>query len=551
MAKRRFSMAIDGILLNRYVQAIKEQLPLKINKISQLSDSEIVFHCFNKKRVLIYTSLHAQTNRLHLMDQLDEKSNVQTNFLMLLKKYCEGAKISSIHQLGFDRVVKMTIDYRNELFEEKHVIVAIELMGKYANIILIDDQAKIIDALYRIPPYQNSKRILVPTATYVEVESLNKKSPLDYTGEVEQLLDLYEGFSPVLAREVTHRIKNGEQFDDIMHHLLTSNHLYVAQDKPTIFHAIPLNHTGLTFEKFELHQGLNQVYKALDHKKRVKDVTSDLEKIIRRELKKAVSKKEKLEKALSSTTDAHIFKEYGDYCFTYASQIPKGAVEVTLDSFDQENQITIPLDPKLNAIQNGQLFYKKYQKQVSSVPHITNQIEIAQQKIDYFSQLEDQLSYCDVADALEIKEELTKSGYFYQQKQRKQQKKQKPSYMEIKFDEHTTIYVGKNNIQNDYVTFTCARKKDTWFHTRHHHGAHVVISSEYTLSESHIRAGAMLAAYYSKARHSSSVEVMIASVSQIKKIPQAPKGKVAVGQYQSIFIDPDESIIKAILARKY
>lgn len=543
-------MAIDGILLNRYVLAIKEQLPLKINKISQLSDSEIVFHCFNKKRVLIYTSLHAQTNRLHLMDQLDEKSNVQTNFLMLLKKYCEGAKISDIHQLGFDRVVKMTIDYRNELFEDKHVSIVIELMGKYANMILIDENTKIIDALYRIPPYQNSKRILVPTATYVEVESLNKKSPLDYTGEIEQLLDLYEGFSPVLAREVTHRIKNGEQYDDIMQQLLTSKHLYVAQEKPTIFHAIPLIHTGLTFDKFELHQGLNQVYKALDHKKRVKDVTSDLEKIIRRELKKAVSKKEKLEKALSSTSDAQIYKEFGDYCFTYASQIPKGASEVTLDSFDQQNQVTIPLDPKLNAIQNGQLYYKKYQKQVSSVPHITNQIEIAQQKIDYFSQLEDQLSYCDVTDALEVKEELAKSGYFYQQKQKKQQKKQKPSYMEIQFDEHTTIYVGKNNIQNDYVTFTCARKKDTWFHTRHHHGAHVVIASDNPLSESHIRAGAMLAAYYSKARHSSSVEVMIASISQIKKIPQAPKGKVAVGQYQSIFIDPDESIVKSILNRK-
>ena len=494
--------------------------------------------------------MHAQTNRLHLMNQLDEKSSISTNFLMLLKKYCEGGKILAMNQFGFDRVVKMQIGYHNDLFEEKSMIIAIELMGKYANMILIDENNKVIDALYRIPPYQNSKRIIVPTAQYIEVESLNKKSPLDYTGESDQLLELYEGFSPVLAREVSHRIRNGELFDDILNQLLTSDYLYVANEKPTIFHAIPLLHTGLSFEQFELHQGLNQVYQSLDHKKRVKDVTSDLEKIIKRELKKAITKKEKLEKACSSADDAYLYKELGDYCFTYASQIPKGAQEVVLDTFDQTSKITIPLDPKLNAIQNGQLFYKKYQKQVSSVPHITNQIALAQEKIDYFTQLEDQLSYCDVSDALEIKDELTKSGYFYQQKQKKQTKKQKPSYMEVKFDQHTVIYIGKNNIQNDYVTFTCARKKDTWFHTRHHHGAHVVISSELPLAEKHIRAGAMLAAYYSKARHSSSVEVMIATISQIKKIPQAPKGKVAVGQYQSIFIDPDEAIVKSILSRK-
>jgi predicted ribosome quality control (RQC) complex YloA/Tae2 family protein len=184
------------------------------------------------------------------------------------------------------------------------------------------------------------------------------------------------------------------------------------------------------------------------------------------------------------------------------------------------------------------------------VPHINHQIQLAQHKIDYFIQLEAQLSYVSVDDAIEIKEELAGLGYFKQQKKKKTNKKLKPNVLIVHYDENTTFYIGKNNIQNDVVTFTLASKKDTWFHTRHHHGAHVVVASTKELQENHIRDAALLAAYYSKARLSSSVEVMYTKVANIKKIPQAPKGMVSVTTYQSIFIDPDESTVLAILSRK-
>jgi len=542
------SVALDGILLKLYQQSIKEHLPLKINRITQLSDHEVVFHCFSNKKVFLYVSLHAQTNRLQLIDQLVEKSNVTSNFLNLLKKYCEPGRIVSIDQSGFDRIITMKIESKNELFEIIETTVVIELMGKYANMILIDQNNKIIDALYRIAPYQNSKRILIPTATYVEVDSLHKKSPLDYNGEaIDTLLENFEGFSPILAREFEYRMMHDQNYHDILNEILKSNTLFVAKEKPTIFHAIELTHTQLEFEAFELHQGLTHIYQTLDYKKRIKDVTNNVEKIIKRELKKARSKKEKLEIEKAKIEDASFYKECGDYCFMFANEISKGASYFETTRFEDQSKITIALDPRLSAIENGQSYYKKYQKIVNSIPHLDKQINLVEEKIEYFSQLSEQLEYCDIADALEIKEELANQGYFSQEKRNKNIKKKVPNITKIKFDENTTIYVGKNNIQNDYVTFTLASKKDTWFHTRHHHGAHVVVSSKIDLEEPQIRAAANLAAYYSKARFSSSVEVMYTKVSNLKKIPQAAKGMVSVLQYQSIFIDPDSEVIDKIL----
>ncbi len=544
-------VALDGILLHRYQQSIKKHVPLKVNKITQPSDNEIIFHCFAKKKIYLYVSLHAQTNRIQLLENESEKSSHSTNFLMLLKKYAEGGSIVSFEQVGFDRIIHVTLEKRNDLFELQQTTIAIELMGKYANMILIDQNRKIIDALYRIAPYQNSKRIIIPTAKYEVMESLDKKSPLQYTNEPsDQLLENFEGFSPILAREFDYRIRNNEYYHTILQTILSSNTLFVAKEKPSIFHAIPLTHTTLTFESFDLHDGLTHIYQHLDHKKRVKDITNNVAKIINRELKKARNKKEKLEQEVKKVSDASTFQEYGDYCFMFASSIQKGATSFKATHFEDQRELTIALDPKLSAIENGQLYYKKYQKLVSSLPHLQKQIDIVNEKIHYFSLLEEQLTYCNVHDAMEIKEELSSLGFFAQEKQKKKTKSKAPNITTIPFDDDTTIYVGKNNIQNDYVTFKLASKKDTWFHTRHHHGAHVVVSSNRILEEKHIRAAAMLAAYYSKARHSSSVEVMYTKVANIKKIPQAPKGLVSVLSYQSLFIDPDESIIETILQKK-
>lgn len=542
-------MALDGILLHKYQGLINSELPLKINRITQPSDHEIIFHCFSKQRLFLYISLHAQTNRIQFIDQLDTKNSLNTHFLMLLRKVSQGGKITKIEQMGFDRILKLTILARNDLFEMEETTLVVELMGKYANLILVDKNNKIVDALYRIAPYLNSKRILVPTAPFVDVDGLNKKSPLTYQDEpIDQLMEHFEGFSPQLAREFEYRIKNGENYHELLQKILDSKHLYVAPKKPNLFHAIELKHTGYDFEAFDLNGGLTYIYNSLDHKKRVSDVTNNIEKIIRRELKKSINKKEKLEIEIDKSEDANLYKEYGDYCYMFAKQVNKGDDQLIAQSYEDESILNIPLDPRYNAIENGQLYYKKYQKLMASIPHLEKQINLAQQRIEHLSQLLEQLEYSDVADAIEIKEELAQQGYFFQQKSRKPKQKKKVSLTQIELDADTTIYIGKNNIQNDYLTFNFAAKSNMWFHTRHHHGAHVIVVSSVALSETTIRLAAMLATYYSKARQSSSVEVMYTQVSNLKKIPQAPKGMVNVKQYQSIFIDVDQSMVEAALA---
>jgi predicted ribosome quality control (RQC) complex YloA/Tae2 family protein len=318
-------VALDGILLNQYVKSIQKKLPLKINKVFQYSDHEIVFNTFNQKKVVVYASMHAQTNRLQLLNDSNEKSHQTSNFLQLLKKHLESGTITSCEQKGFDRVVKMKITAKDEVFEPVEYTIAIELMGKYANMILIDENNRIVDALYRIAPYQNSKRIIIPSAPYIEVDSLDKKSPLLYHDEpVDELLEHFEGFSPILAREMEYRIKNNENYHEVLNDLLTSEVLYVANEKPSVFHAIPLTHTSYTFSELDLHEGLTFVYQTLDNKKRIKDITNDVAKTIKRELKKSLSKKEKLEHALLDSKDADEYRIKGDYCYTYANQIHKG-----------------------------------------------------------------------------------------------------------------------------------------------------------------------------------------------------------------------------------
>ncbi len=541
-------MALDGILLHKYKLDIKAKLPLKINKITQASDHEIIFQCFAKKKMYLYVSLHAQTNRIQLVDDVEIKSSLSTHFLNLLRKVGRAGRIVDIQQMGFDRIIKLTIAGKNELYEDTQTTIVVELMGKYANMIIVDENNKIIDALYRIPPYLNSKRILVPTATFVDVDSLNKRNPLTYQDEpADQLLELFEGFSPMLAREFEYRIKNNEAYHDILNSILTSNTLYVAQEKPTVFHAIPLKHTHYEFETHDLNDGLTYLYNSLDHRKRINDITNNVEKIIRRELKKARSKKEKLEIEINKSDDAAQLKEFGDYCYMFAHEIKKGAQQFTATRFEDGSSILIELDPRYNAIENGQLYYKKYQKRMASIPHLQKQIALSSTKIEHLSQLLEQLEYSDINDALEIRDELAAQGYYFQQKQRKQKHKKKISLMKIEFDPNATIYIGKNNLQNDYLTFKLAKKTDTWFHTRHYHGAHIVVATNQPLSEALIRLAAMLATYYSKARESSSVEVMYTKIANVKKIPQAPKGMVNVKRYQSIFIDVDMDVIAPAL----
>ena len=245
--------------------------------------------------------------------------------------------------------------------------------------------------------------------------------------------------------------------------------------------------------------------------------------------------------------DCEKWREYGDLLYAYSHKIEKGMKEFKCMSFDNEKEILIPLDPKLDGKQNAKKCFQKYNKGKKGQEHILGQITICEREITYFEALEQQLELADFTDAKEIREELVANGYMKPQysKIRRKKKADAIKVNTLLLDNGASIMWGKNNLQNEQVTFKLSSKQDTWFHAKDYHGAHVVVSKT-DLDEETIRLAANIAALYSKGRMSSSVPINYCPIKNLKRVPGAKSGFVTMSTYKTIYIDPDESILDFI-----
>lgn len=545
-------MAIDGIVLNRINTELVKQLPLRINKIYQISNTELLFQCHGNTKVNLIISCHSIYNRINLTSKTYPTPESPSNFVMLLRKQIESGSIISSEQFNFDRYLLFKIRVRNEIGDFVVKELYIELMGKYANVILVDENNKIIDALKRIPPFENNQRTIQSGATFKTAKvQENKVSPLNLD-TVDLSFDLtkqIQGFSPLLSKECEYRISQGEDLNDIVKMCLNSNDLYYYPNhKEPIYHIIPLTHLSENGISKNIMDGLDFIYFDKEEKDRIKQMTGDIFKLVNREIKHLQNKIPKLEASYNEALDCDKWREYGDYLNIYSDKVEKGTSSITVDSFYDDSQITIPLNPKLDGKQNAKKHFQKYNKGKKAQVYLTEQIENAKNELDYFNGLYEQLELANFNDAKEIKDELVKHGYLKdkQPKIRKKQKEQIPSITKIKYNDDISIYFGKNNIQNEYLTFKFAHKDYTWFHTKDYHGAHVVITTD-NPDEDMIRKCAMLAVAFSKGRDSSSVPVDYTLVKNLKKIPASKIGLVSMSTYKTIYIDPDSKIIEELL----
>lgn len=546
-------MALDGILLHRLNESVKELLPAKINKIQQISDTEILIHArSNRIGFKWMISAHSQYNRMNITEKNYTAPDAPNNFIMVLRKYLDGGIIKASEQIGLDRIVQVSIAARNELGDEHQYFLYFELMGKYANVILVDEDQKIIDALKRIPPFENNQRTIHPGALFVlPTPHLNKLDPFTYHGTEfeESLTKQFHGFSPLLSREVLARMQKGQRFEDIMQSIKASDTLYLTMTpKDTMFHCIELTHLESKPLSYPINEGIDQVFFHLEEHERIRQQSGDLFKLVRKELAKNSTKLPKLEKTLNEALDCEHYRLYGDLLYAYAYQYPNKLASVELVDFESGEPITIPLNQKFDVKQNAKKYYQKYRKAKNAVSIVTEQIELCQKEIDYFAQIETQLELASFADALEIRSELEKMGYLKAQKQKSKKKKQNevPHFMSFAFENNVMIYVGKNNLQNDYLTFHFGKKSDLWLHAKDFHGAHVLINQS-EASEEILRTAAMLAAYYSKGKLSGSVPVNYCELKTIKKAKGAALGQVLLDTYKTIYIDPEEEIIQELL----
>ena len=532
-------MALDGITLNKVKQDLDTYLPIRINRISETSKTELVFNVHAKEvRTNLVMSFHSNNNHICLSNRNYTTYNDPSVFVMVLRKHILNGIIYQIEQNDYDRYLLMHIRARNELYDEKHYILSVELMGKYANLILVDDNNKIIDALKKIPPYENTRRTILPGAIFTLPDKQNKKDPFNDTDIDfnDSLVKQLQGFSKQLEQEVRYRMNN-DSFENIMNQIQESDSLYLTKNKDSYeFHVIPLTHLNENYIKWNIQEGFDEIYYQSDEKERIKNISDDLFKIVKRQIKHYETKINKLQNSYNDALNLDDDKQNGDLLYMYENLNQKGLN--TIDITDYENNTkTIKLDPKLSIKDNANKYYSTYQKKRKGKVHLEQQIEIANNELQYFESLNEQLSIANYFDALDIKEELSNHGYL-KKTNNKNKKKKKVNLYQLIVDDYIITF-GKNNIQNNYLTFDYANSNNTWFHAKDFHGSHVVVNSD-NPNEKIIRLCANIAAYNSKGRYSSSVPVDYCLVKNIKKIKGFKPGFVSFKNYKTIYIDPED-----------
>lgn len=547
-------MAYDGIMMHRTIDGLKEQLTGgRINKIYQISKFELLLHIrANRTNVKLLLSCHPMYARIQLTN-LDYPTPFSPNPLtMLFRKHLEGGYIKEINQIELDRICHILFSAFNEFGDYIEYNCYIEIMGKHSNIILCNQDNKIIDCLKRITPSMNSTRFIQPGATYnLPPMNENKLNPLtnDFI-ENNNLTKVYQGMSPILSKEVLYRIDNGENFNNIMTYVKESNHLYLSKiEDKEYFHLIPLTHLQTEAEEYELFEGLDQHFNLIDQKERVKQQTSNLLKYIQNEYNKNISKLDKLEQTLFNSENSDEYRIIGDLLFSNLHLLTKGLKHIELDNYYDDTKIMIDLDPKLDGKDNAKKYYSKYQKAKNSISILHVQIDLTKQEIEYFDSLLTLMNNATYYDALEIKEELEELGYLKKKRTNGSKAKKKLSFETYYTKDNIEICIGKNNLQNDYLTFKHASRFDTWFHVKDMPGSHVVVKGS-ELDEYTIRLASNIAAYYSKGMNSSSVPVNYTLVKTLKKPSGTKPGRVVLDTYKTIYIDPDDSFLTQLHKKK-
>lgn len=529
-------MALDGIILSKVKEDLVTHLPMRINKINGTSSTELIFNVHsNNIRTNLVISLHSIYNHISLSNKNYNNYEEPSTFIMVLRKYLNNGIITSIEQYEYDRYLLLNIRALNDMYDEKEYILSVELMGKYANLILVNkEDNKIIDALKKIPPFQNTKRTILQGALFSLPDKQNKLDPFnaDNIDFDDSLVKQLQGFSKQLEQEVRYRMNNSS-FKDIMNMIKESNKLYISANND--YHVIPLAYLNKSYQEFSYEDGFDYLYFQANEKERIKSVTEDIDKFIKRQIKHYETKLNKLNQSLEDGKTLMDDKENGDLLYTYSDLDKKGLKEITLNSYDGNNK-TIKLDPKLSIKGNANKYYNIYSKKRKGKTYIEEQIDLANKELDYFNALKEQLDMATYNDALEIKDELIRYGYL-RKKIHQIKKKKKINLYQVNFGEYTITF-GKNNIQNDYLTFDYAKPNYLWFHAKDYHGAHLVINSDKP-SEEAIRMCANLAAYFSQGRLSSSVPVDYCLVKDVKKIKGGKAGFVTIRNYKTIYIDPE------------
>ena len=573
-------MAFDGIVISNLSYELNTNLVGgRISKISMPEENELIFTVKNNaKTYRLLISASASLPLVYLTDVNKPAPKVAPAFLMLLRKYIGTAKITDIFQMGLERILCFKLEHLNELGDLSHKCMYVEIMGKHSNIIFTDENNKIIDSIKRISANMSSLREVLPGREYFLPDELKKKDLLNT--ELEEFTEIlkskeyalsksiymnFAGISPLIAEEIVlraslssqapstslseleythlfHTIKN--LLDDINAHNFSPNIVY-RKEEALEFSSVELfSYNGEEYKKYPYDSVSKMLYDFYSSREAFvlnRQKSSDLRRIVNTALERASKKYDLQEKQLQDADKKDIYRVYGDLLNTYGYSLKGGESSFTTENFyDDNKEITIPLDKNKSAKENAKKYYDKYAKLSRTTKALSEEIVNTKNDIEHLLSIQTALDVSSDDESLsQIRQELVDFGYIKKHSSGKQKKSTSHPYHYISTDGYD-IYVGKNNYQNEELTFKVATGNDWWFHAKGIPGSHVILKSnnKEDLPDRVYEEAAALAAFYSKAKDSEKVEVDYIQKKNIKKVAGAAPGFVIYHSNWSMVATP-------------
>lgn len=562
-------MAYDGLFTKKIVESLQFLVDGRIHKINQPeNDTMLIVIRQNRKNHQLLLSIHPSFTRMHLTNKKYDNPFDPPMFARVFRKHIEGGIVKAVRQIGNDRRVEIDVQSKDEIGDTIYRTIILEIMGKHSNLILVDDNRKIIEGFKHLTPNTNQYRTVMPGFQYEAPPTQNKINPFEISGVealkyidfnsgkiARQLLNHFEGFSPLITNEIANRRQFmttqtlPEAFDEVLEEI---------QGEPTpVFHK---NHESgkedfyfMKLDQFyddivlydSLHDLLDRYYDARGERERVKQRANDLVKFVQQQLHKSQNKLSKLIDEREGTKEKEQQQLFGELITANIYRIEQGDESLTALNYYNGEEVTIPLNPTKSPAVNAQNYYKKYNKLKTREYELQHQIQLTKENIDYFESIEQQLAHISVDEIDDIRDELADQGFMKQRKQSKKKKKQTMQIQAYTSTDGDTILVGKNNKQNDYLTNKQAKKHHLWFHTKDIPGSHVVILSDEP-SEETIKEAAMLSAYFSKAGSSAQVPVDYTEIKHVHKPSGAKPGFVTYDNQKTLYATPDYDHIQQL-----
>lgn len=569
-------MSFDAIVTRALTDEFNNNyIGARVDKIYQTEKDEIMINMRSKDgsfKVLVSAS--SNNPRFYVSKISKENPSEAPLFSMILRKNLSGSKLVKVEQFGFDRAAQFVFSGYNEFHEEALYYLVVEIMGKYSNIVLCNENHKVIDAIKRVSTVMSSKREIEPGLIYerppvfdrvspISVDEENLKNMMTNNADLELrdfLMRSFLGLSTEIANKILfdaaiddkNLLKNLDEndankfissflktFEEVKEKNYSFN-IYKLSERKSAYNAINLNqYASLEKENFpSISELLDKYYYEKDQKDRIAQRSQNMRHTISANLKRAKNKLQKQKEEMLESANRETYKVYADLISSNIHKISKGLKEIKLENFyDNMNEISVPLDQKLSAVQNAQKYYKRYQKMKQREIVLEKQIENTEDEINYLELVSDAIDRTDdVKNLDEIYFELIKNNYIKKDKKIKNKPK-KIAIHSVDYDDTSKVYYGKNNLQNEYITFKVADKNDVWMHVKGFPGSHVVIKSDGYPSDELLVFAAKIAAKNSKAKDSNKVDVDFTTRKNVKKHPSGKTGLVNYVNFKTITVD--------------